>query len=522
MFDLIIKNGTVIDGQKTARFRADVAIRGDRIVAVGALPDGEAAQSIDAAGHIVAPGFIDTHTHSDAWLLKKPHLISKTSQGFTTEMIMLDGISYAPVNQDTAVSWIYYLRALNGLQLNEYQGWRTIGEYMALLNGRNVQNSATFVPYANVRSLACGFGIGPPDDYQLRHIQQLIAQGMADGAVGLSTGLDYLAECFAGTDELVAACEALRPYPGATYVTHVRYKSGTLAGVKEAVAIGRRAGVAVHISHLKGSHPAEVEAILDYIDRVAINEVDFSFDVYPYMPSSTMLNYLLPYEVWRDGPLGVIEKLNEGRVRRIFDQNLRQETLDAIHIAWLLGKGNSRHQGQLLSDYIAETGRTAGDALADLLLEEGLAVLLVFNKGEDELVYPFLAHERYMMGSDGIFQEDGRVHPRQFGSATRLLGKCVREAKLFSLEEAVYKLSGFPAARFGLTDRGVVAAGKYADLVIFDPDLIADRATYEEPRRRSVGVRDVVVNGVQIVGGGVERPLAQSGGLPGRFLPFNG
>lgn len=516
MFDLIIRNGMVIDGRNRPRYRADVGVQGERIGAIGDLRGAEAAQEIDATGKIVAPGFIDVHTHSDGWLLKEPHFFSKTSQGFTTEFLGLDGISYFPVDETTIREWIYYLRPLNGLQFDEYTGWQSIGNYMALLDGRTAQNVATFIPYANVRTLACGFGQRVPDDSQMFQIKRLIQQGMEEGAMGISTGMDYVDECFATTEELVAACQMMSP--NGVYVTHIRYLLGTLAGVEEAVEIGRRANVPVHISHLKTTDDAETEALLHYIDTVAVNEVDFSFDVYPYVPSSTMLQYLLPHEVWLAGPIAATKKLTDPQLRRRFARTLADTPLDGIHIAWVGSKQNSSYQGMLLSDYISSTGKSAADALCDLLIAEGMNVLLVFHLGDNRYVEPFLAHKRYMMGSDGIYQPDGVVHPRQFGSAARLLGYYVRERPLFSLEEAVYKLTGFPAQRFGLKSRGEILEGNFADLVVFAADVIADKATFTEPRQYSVGVESVVVNGNLILSEGT--PVHDV--LPGRYLRFTG
>lgn len=518
MFDLLIENGTVVDGVKTNRLQADVAIVGDRIVEVGSLPGADARRVIDATGLIVAPGFVDVHNHSDGWLLKTPHLFAKTSQGFTTEVLMADGISYAPVNKQTAHEWIYYLRALNGLRFVDYKGWETLADYSELLDGTNVQNSILHIPYANLRTLVCGFGRRPPDDYEMSLIREEVTRGMAAGAVGLSTGLDYIAQCFATSDELIEACRPLKAENG-LYVTHMRYKIGALNALREAVRIGQSAGGPVHISHLKGSSPAETEAILTYIDQVAINEVDFSFDVYPYKPGSTMLNYLLPYEVWEAGPTGVLARLREPAVRANFGRRLAEMDLTAVRIAWVQSKENSQYQGQTVAQYVREIGLPAEDALADLLIEENLAVLLVFFQGDDEGIFPFLAHRLHMLGTDGIYHEDGIIHPRQFGSAARLLGPCVRDHKLFSLEEAVFKLSGYPAMRFGLRNRGFLRKGAFADVVIFNAGTIADNATYEQPRQLSSGVEHVFVNGVQIVQNG--QPVqALTTPLPGRALRF--
>ncbi len=518
-FDILIQNGTVIDGSGEARQQVDVGVREGRIAAVGDLSDSDAVRIIDAQGLIVAPGFIDVHNHSDSWLLELAHLEEKTRQGFTTEIIMADGISYAPVNEATVHDWIFYLRCLNGLTLDKYQGWRSISDYMTLLDGATVQNAATHIPYANVRAMTCGFGRAAPDDYQMRIIQDIIAAEMDAGAVGLSTGLDYIAECFATTDELVAATSAIAPYNG-LYVTHIRYKTGLLNAVKEAVEIGKRAGVAVHISHMKATTLAENEALLKYVNEVAVNEVDFSFDVYPYVPSSTMLNFLLPYEVWGDGSIAAMTHLAARDMRLRFARYLESQPLDAIRIAWLPGEDHREHIGKSLQQYSDDLNAPPADALCDLLIEQRLAVLLVFGNpqpDDDAILDALLSHPKYMMGTDGIYFADGRVHPRQYGSVGRFLGYYVREREITSWEDAVYKLSGCPAQRFGLKERGLLRAGYAADVVIFDAETIIDHATYADPHQFTSGVRDVMVNGVPVIDNG-QRVDFESQSLPGRYL----
>ncbi len=521
MFDLLITGGTIIDGTGAPGRSGDVAVSAGRITAVGKLPPQAAARrTIDARGLAVAPGFIDVHTHSDGWLLKIPNLLCKTSQGFTTEILMSDGISYAPVSPENYRDWFAYLRGLNGLRQDDYQGWRTIGDYLALLDRRNSQNVATLIPFANLRVLAAGWRRGPLDDTQINVMRREVERGMDSGAVGVSTGLDYIAECFSSTDEIVEVCKALAPWRG-LYVTHVRYKKGTLAGVREAVEIGRRAGIPVHISHLKAGSAAEAEQILEYVDRVATSEVDFSFDVYPYLPGSTLLHYLLPYEAWEDGPLEACAKLRDPAIRERLDGLLAcfQVSTDKIRLAWLATRDGARVQGQRLAAYAASTGRRAADAICDLLIEEQLAVLTVLDNGEDVLIEPFLKHPKFMLGTDGIYFADGQVHPRVYGSAPRMLGPLVRDRKLFSLEEAVRKMTAWPAERFGLVGRGAIAEGAAADLVLFDPAAVCDRATYAQPHQLSVGIQRVLVAGIEIFADG--KPIDHPGPKwPGQALRF--
>lgn len=521
---LLLRHGTVIDGTGAPRRRADVLIERDRIAAVDTLEAAEGARVIDCTGLVVAPGFIDTHNHSDGWLLKIPHLVSKTTQGFTTEVLASDGISYAPVSAETAPEWLYYLRALDGLLVSDYRGWHSVGDYLDLLDRQTAQNVVMQTPYANVRALAKGWDRLGADDTQIRHMQHEVRLAMEQGAVGVSTGLDYINQCFATTAEIAEVCRAMQPWQG-LYVTHVRYKKGVIAGIEEAVEIGRRAEVPVHISHLKCDNAELAEQMIEYIDRVATKQVDFSFDVYPYLPGSTMLSYFLPYEVWEQGPLAALAKLRCSVVRRRLAAFLACPTrppLERCRLAWLGSKVNSCWLGRSLADYVEASGCPAADAICNLLIEENLAVLCVLPHGNDDhhLVEPFLVHAKFMLGSDGIFHADGTIHPRQYASAPRILGPLVRDRKLFTLEEAVRKLSGWPACRFGLTDRGEVRPGAFADLVVFDPDTIADRATFQQPHQLSVGVKHVLVNGVAVIADAAPVEPFAPGAWPGRALRF--
>jgi N-acyl-D-aspartate/D-glutamate deacylase len=516
MFDTLIQGGTVIDGTGCPGFRADVALAGDRIAAIGDLRDAEARATVNAAGLMVAPGFVDVHNHDEAWLLKDPRYTIKLRQGFTSEILLSDGISYAPMTPTLAPEFILYWRALNGLEPADYTGWRSIADFMALLDGRTPCNTLPLIPYANVRVIAAGWGRAAPDRAAAARITQLIEEGMAQGAAGLSSGMDYVAQCYATTDELVAACRTLRP-SGGLHVMHIRYQSGRLAALQEAVAIGRRAGVPVHVSHLMGRTTEESAALIDYIDRVAVREVDFSFDTIPYCSASTLLLSQLPIEAWEDGPAQALQRMRAPELRQRLANALQAVNLENYRLAFIPGGRHDRWFGQPLARYVEFLGQPPADAVLHLLAETNLAVLMVYLYGAgDAPAWPFLAHPCGMLGTDGIYFPGGHVHPRVYGCAARMLGDLVRR-NLFTLEQAVHKMTGQPAARFGLANRGTLRKGAAADVVVFDPSRVRDRATYEDPHQHAEGIAQVWVNGTQVVADGAPIEVKTP---PGRSLRY--
>jgi len=516
VFDYLIKNGVCIDGSGRRRERMDVALTGDRIAAIGLLAGAQARRVIDADGCIIAPGFIDVHNHDEAWLLKDPHFDVKFRQGFTCEILMSDGISYAPINPATAPGITAYWRAINGLEPGECAGWSSLADYMRLLDRRMPTHALPLVPYANLRIMAKGWGADAPDAAQAAQIAAGVDEGMRAGAAGLSVGMDYVGQCFASTAELVEVCRSLRAHDG-LLVMHIRYALGRLEALKEAVRIGRQAGVAVHISHLMGRSVQESATLLDYIDRVAVQEVDFSFDSIPYCSASTLLSSQLPIQAWDCGPSGALGRMRDPALRRKLAANLEALNLENYHIAWIAGGRHDYLFGQPLARYIAERDEDPADAVLNLLAETELAVLMVYRYGAgDAPAWPFLAHRCCMLGSDGIWFPQGQIHPRMYGSAARMIGDLVRR-KLFTLEQAVHVMTGRPAARFGLRERGLLAAGHFADVVVFDSERVRDLATYEEPRLRSEGIEQVWVNGCPVVSGGHACRLDS---FPGRALRY--
>ncbi len=520
MFDMILTGGAVIDGSGAEPYAADVAVRDGRIVQVGFLTDAPARARHNVTGQLVAPGFIDVHNHADGWVLRTGCHAASVSQGVTTLVLMSDGISYAPLDREDAEDWITYLRPLDGLEMPDYRGWQSWDEFLSMAGEKSAQHLAALAPLGNLRVRACGWGRAGADDGQINCQRHGLAECLAAGAVGLSSGLDYIGQGFTTTEEIV---RVLRPMSrtGRVYVTHVRYKEGTLAGVREALEIGRRACVPVHISHLKATSDAQRDALLEEIDRAVAAGDDVTFDIYPYMAGSSTLAALLPYEVWEAGPLAAMAKLAAPRLQRRLAEHLAAHghDLEQIVLAWTAGDQHRSLWGLSLAECARRLNRAPAEAVIELLVEHRLAVLAVFHVGDDRAVEPFLLHPRAMLASDGIFTPAGPVHPRAFGSTTRLLGDWVRGRGRLTWATAIHKLSTLPARRFGLRDRGEICPGAWADLVVFDPGLVIDRATYHDPRQFSLGVRHVFTAGTEVWRDG--QPLAApNGDWPGRVVRF--
>jgi len=498
MHDLIIEDGLVIDGSGTPKTKADIAILNGRISAIGHLKDETALKRMGVSGKMVCPGFVDAHNHSEGWLLKQGHFTHKTKQGYTTEVLFSDGVSYAPVSDETSLEWMHYLYALNGLKAREYAGWKSVDDFMKLLNKRTAQNVIAEIPYANVRSMVAGFGSRPLTQKELGAVRKIIEHGMADGAVGLSTGLDYATQCYASTEELTEACEAMNKGKG-LYVTHIRYAIGRLKALQEAVEICRKARIPLHVSHFMGKTEEEGEALLNYVDKVAMSEVDFSFDSIPYTSSFTLLNAQLPIEIWEEGPLAAIQKLDQPEIVKAFEKNLSNLPLNQFYIAWIPPNYPRHCIGMTLLEFAQATHKPVVYATIDLLKETQLTVLCLYRYTSETMVHPFLSHKAFMLGSDGIWQADGLVHPRIHGCTGRMLGACVKKHRLFTLEEAVRKMTALPCTRFGLKDRGMVRVGYAADIVVFDAEKIDAHADFQNPRNETTGIESVLVNGVPII-----------------------
>ena len=529
MFDLKIDGAMVIDGTGRAGGRADVGIRGEVIEAIGDLSREPAGRVLNASGRVLAPGFIDMHSHSDWRLWGNRRAESKIRQGVTTEVVGNCGFSPAP----TSTAFLEEMRRFAlyvpaGMDFS----WRSVGDYLRTFDrGGTALNVIQLVGHGTLRVAAMGFARRPPSADELTTMQRLMHDAMEDGAWGLSTGLIYAPGSYATTEEIVAVARVLARQRG-FYASHIRGEGATLLdAVREAIRIGREAELPVQISHVKAAgrpNWGKVADALALIDAARAEGLDVMGDVYPYTASSTSLRTLLPDWVLEGGVDAMLKRIEDAGLRSRIRKELEappvagQSLLDRVGwdnvmIAWCPKRKDA--EGRRIAEIAAARRLDPLDAVFELLRDaQGVASMILFQLDEADLRRA-LAHPHVMIGSDGSAlatsgeMSAGKPHPRSYGTFPRVLGEYAREQRVLSLPEAIHKMTGLPARRLGLRDRGVIRVGARADLVIFDAKRIADRATYEDPHRYPVGVEHVVVNGSIVVKDG-----DHTGSLPGRVL----
>ncbi len=523
--DILITGGTLVDGSGAAGRPAALAIDGDRlrlIEAGHALPE-RAGRRIDATGQVVAPGFIDLHSHAGLMILADPRHEPKVRQGVTTEVIGVDGNAYAPFDDPADLAAFVELNAgLDGHPDIAYD-WDTVAAYLTRFDRRVSVNIAYLVGNSVLRIGALGWDDRPADLRALARMRSLLSEAMVEGAFGLSSGLDYPPGSFATTAEL-ASLTAEAGRHGGFYHTHVRYPlgDGYLDPFREAIEIGRLGGAPAHITHFyhRASFPGGPGPMLELVDTARATGQDVTFDSYPSEWASTRLLILVPPWVQEGGPARTKERLADRSVRDRVRRELGERGvlfagsggLAGVRVGYFGRPEHARWEGWTLGAIQAETGGDAVDLVCDLLLAEDLRLNEVTPGPDRATMPPFFQHPVGMVGTDSVFVGD-RPSPRTYGSFPRILGEFVREEGLLSLEEAVRKMTSAPAARLGISDRGRLADGLLADLVVFDPARIRSLATIDEPRRFPEGIATVIVNGELVVDGG-----RHTGATPGRAL----
>ncbi|MGE0821800.1 MAG: amidohydrolase family protein [Candidatus Binatia bacterium] len=467
-YDLIIRNGTIIDGTGKPGCVTDVAVQDNRIAVVGSV-SGEAKKTLDATGRIVSPGFIDVHSHDDFALLDRPLCDFKIMQGVTTEVIGNCGFGAAPAS----VAYKEFLQGFGAVlfgPLGKFL-WETTDEFFRLFEAHPPSvNVVAQIPHAAVRYGVLGSEKRPPTAQELSRMQALVREGMEAGAVGLSTGLYYLPHT--QTEEVIALAKVVAEY-GGLYATHMRNEAGQLLdSINETLRIGQEAGVPVQISHHKAmgrKNWGKVSESLALVEHARQSGFDVTSDAYPYIAGSTTLAALAS-----GGSLALVSPADV-----------------------LIASTPNRHEyeGKTLDEICRLLEKPLEQAVKDILAEEGEGVVAVIFGMDEADVRRVLVHPTTMIGSDGIPSVEGKPHPRLYGTFAKVLGTYARDEQLFSLEEAVHRMTGLPAQKFRLTDRGAIREGAYADLVVFDPQTVADVGTYQEPRRYPPGIDYVIVNG---------------------------
>lgn len=502
MFDIVIRNGRIVDGSGNPWYHGDLGLRGDSIAAIGDLSAAKAARVINARGKLVCPGFVDMHALSDIMLLAEPAHEGKLRQGITSELLGNDGLSYAPVSPPLLQELRRYLSGLYGNPDIAWD-WGSMRDYLSRFDGSAAVNVACLIPQCVPRLAAMGWQRRAPAASEMAAMQALLEQAMEDGAAGLSTGLSYPPNSYAGADELIELCRAVARH-GGLYVTHMRnYFDGIFEALEEAIRIGREAQLPVMLSHLKiGSerHRGRAGELLARIERARREGVDVTMNCYPYQAGSGPLFRLLPDWSAEGGPEAMAARLSRPATRREIAAWFREADFDwrACAISAVGSAANKRLEGQTFDRAIRDSGKDPVDFICDLLLREDFEVSIINFAGDEEEaaadIEAVMTHPATMVCTDGLLV--GRSpHPRTFGSFARYLRLYARERRTLGWEEAIRKITSLPAQQLRLQTRGLLKRGFAADVVVLDPERVTDRATFGEGRRYAAGIDHVIVNG---------------------------
>ncbi|PWL54661.1 D-aminoacylase [Clostridium cadaveris] len=504
----LIKNGLVVDGSGHKGFKADVLIDGDKIEKIGDICECSDMEIIDAKGLVVAPGFIDTHSHSDLQILVDPKVMPKVMQGITTEVLGQDGISMAPLPKEFVSPWRKNLAGLDGDTDNIDWNYETTENYLKMIeNVKPGLNECYLVPHGNIRMEAMGLENRLPNEEDLEKMRQITRREMEAGAVGLSTGLIYMPCAYSESKEIIEMCKIVAEYDG-IFVIHQRSEADTiLDSMEEVIKIGRESGVKIHYSHFKvcgKKNWDKIDKVVELLEKAEAEGIKVSFDQYPYVAGSTMLGVILPPWVHDGGTNKVLERLADKELRRKmvydiehgihgWDNFVEFAGLDQIFVTSVKTEKNKDAIGLSLTELGKLRGKDPYEATFDLLYEEENAVGMVDFYGTEEHVQLFMKRPEMNACTDGLL--GGKPHPRVFGAFPRILGKYVREDKALSLEEAVYKMTKKPATTFNMTGRGEIKEGNYADICIFNPETVIDKGTFTKPIQYPEGIEYVIING---------------------------
>jgi len=529
-YDLLIKNGRVIDGTGNIWCKKDIGVSEGKIKSLGCI-NGNAKKVIDVNGMIVSPGFIDLHNHSDMTILAYPNAENSIMQGITTVVVGNCGVSMAPINSSHIDILKKYLSFVLVKNYDYKWDWQTLGEYYKKVEKQGISlNIAPLVGQGNIRLAVKGFDSSEVTKDEMNKMKMLLEQSIKDGVFGMSTGLIYPPGCYSTTEELIELGRVLNKY-GLIYATHIRNEGKMLMeSIEEAIKIAEECNVAVEISHHKSAGKAnwgKVNASLRAMKKARNRGIEISCDAYPYPACSTTITSVLP--IWMlDGGMGkMLERLKNKEIREAIKKEITEDTTKGENlikaVGWsgiVIGECQSKkdYEGKSLENILKEKNKFNDpfEGFFDWLIEiEGNAVVVVFAMDEDD-VKTIISSPLSAIGSDSWSIAPiagGKPHPRMYGTFPRVLGKYVREENLLTLESAIRKMTSLPATKIGLKKRGIIEEGYYADIVIFDPDNIKDKATYANPHQYPEGIKYVIVNGEIVVDNG-----EITGRKPGKIL----
>ncbi|MDD5644804.1 MAG: D-aminoacylase [bacterium] len=506
MFDLLIKNAKIFDGEVFLAEGLSVGTQGPKIVYIGKLKE-QAKRVIDAEGLVLSPGFIDIHSHSEFTVLSNPSSDSKIKQGVTTEITANCGSGPWPV-EGAAGERIKERVASLGLEL----GWDSLGGYFdSVLKAGPAINIGALIGLGNVRGSVVGYENKVPGKEELGRMRALIDEGMKEGALGISSGLMYPPGVYAGTDEVISCAEAAGRF-GGIYATHMRNESeGLVESVKEALKIGKEANIKVQISHLKTvgkSNWDKLEKVFSLIEQARKEGIDVTCDRYPYTASYTSLDIVLPHWMFEGGNTRELERLKDPVLREELGKCLEREKSESywhgVKVLSVSTEENKELEGKSIMEIAGLRGRKAVDIFFDLLIRERLEVYAAFFNMSEENMFKIINKDYCMIGSDAASRKDSgklaasKVHPRAYGTFPRAAGRFVRENRL-TLEDALYKMTGQPSRKLKLKDRGFIRRGWEADLTLFDAAMLEDTASFEYSHRYPKGIKFVIVNGAVTV-----------------------
>ncbi|MDP9277873.1 MAG: D-aminoacylase [Gemmatimonadota bacterium] len=513
-YDVLITNARIVDGTGNPWYRGSVATIGDRIAYVGpSIPGLAARRVIDAGGQVVAPGFIDMLGHSEFTILRGPHAVSKITQGITSE-----------ITGELSSAWP---NVALGQQSDPKYPWRSLGQYFNYIESKGIAiNLGTYVGTNSIREAVMGDVTRHPTDAEMKEMGALIDSAMRDGAVGVGTGLIYLPSTFFSTEELVTLTKYATPYKGG-YAAHIRSEgAGLLDAIRETIRIAAEAGTWAEIRHIKSRSLEQMTQAVALIDSARKAGIDITADQYPYIASGTGLAAMLNTWVQEGGNDSLVMRLKDPAVRARLKAELGADSAQGIRTAArtmvneVVADSLKIYEGKLLTEIATMRGQDAYDAAFDILIgDEGRTSAIYFSFNEDALRYAMrqpwvsVGQDAGAVSPDSTGQWRERGHPRGFGTFPRILGRYVRQDSVISLEFAIRKMTSLAAQRVGINDRGLLKPGMYADITVFDPATIIDRATFEQPSQLATGVTYVFVNGVPVVDNG-----AVTTALPGRAL----